>query len=77
MLGDLPRQLSLLLQVRKELVQFGLNALAQAGQQDRYQRRQRQLPAPREGVGMLGITGLLVEFSGLQVNGKIGKEGGK
>ena len=36
--GDLPRQLNLLLQVRKELIQFGLNALAQAGKQDRYQR---------------------------------------
>ena len=35
--GDLPCQVGLLLQVRKELVQFGLNALAQAGKQDRYQ----------------------------------------
>jgi hypothetical protein len=38
LLGDLAGKLGLLLQVGKKLVQFGLNALAQAGQQDRDQR---------------------------------------
>ena len=77
LLGELPRQLNLLLQISKELVQLGLNALAQAGKQERYKRRQRQVSSPRECLGMLGMTGLLMEFSGLQVNGKNGKEGGK
>lgn len=62
--GHRAQQFGLSLQVAKKRVELGLNAHAYAGQHERYERRQRQLAAPRKRRRVLRMSSGLKEFGG-------------
>jgi len=75
--GYLAQQLCLLLQVSEELVQFGLDALAHAGEHQRDQCRQGQFATTLKRRGMLGIASKLTKPVSLHMRCDIGKQSGK
>ncbi|OXC74879.1 hypothetical protein BSU04_29915 [Caballeronia sordidicola] len=75
--GYLAEQLCLLLQMGEELVQFGLDALAHAGEHQCNQCRQGQFATTLERRGMLGIAGKLTKLLSLNMGGEVGKQSGK
>ena len=70
----LTHQLRLLAQMRKELVQLGLDALAHAAEQDRDQSWQGQLALARECSGTIAVDRRLTELSRLQMRCKVYKK---
>jgi hypothetical protein len=75
--GYLAQQLCLLLQMGEELVQFGLDALAHAGEHQCDQCRQGQFATTLERRGMLGIASKVTKLLSLNMGGEIGKQSGK
>ena len=75
--GHMANQLSLLLQVRKKHIEFGLKAHAHAAQQQRHQSGQRQLALPGKCFWVRRMTGLQEKFGGLHVRGEVGKDRSK
>ena len=73
----LAQQLCLLLQMSEELVQFGLDALAHAGEHQCDQCRQGQFATTLKRGGMLGIASKLTKLVSLYMGGEIGKQSGK
>ena len=71
------QQLCLLLQMSEELVQFGLDALAHAGEHQCDQCRQGQFATTLKRGGMLGIASKLTKLVSLYMGGEIGKQSGK
>ena len=67
-------QLRLVVQMRKELIELGLNALAHATEHQRDQGWQGQLALASEGVRMIGMGRVQEEFGRVQARGKIGKK---
>jgi len=70
LLRDVVHQLSLLAQMSKELIQFSLDALAHAAEQQRDHCWQRQLAKPRKRAGMVAMDRRQSKFSRLQMRGK-------
>lgn len=71
---DFAHQLSLVVQMRKKLIEFGLNALAHTAEHQRDQGRQGQLALAREGAGMIGMGRVQEKFARAQARGKIAKK---
>jgi len=65
------RQLSLVAQMGKELIEFGLNTLAHATEQQRNQGGQGQLALASEGTGVIGMGCVQEKFGRAQARGKI------
>ena len=74
MFGDFAHQLRLVVQLRKELIEFGLNTLAHTAEHQRDQGWQGQLALAGEGVGMIGMSGVQKKFGRTQARGKIAEK---
>ena len=72
--GDFAHQLRLVVQLRKELIEFGLNTLAHTAEHQRDQGWQGQLALAGEGVGMFGVGGVQEKFGRAYARGKIDKK---
>ena len=72
--GDYAHQLRLVVQMRKELIEFGLNTLAHTAEHQRDQGWQGQLALAGEGVGMFGVGGVQEKFGRAYARGKIDKK---
>jgi hypothetical protein len=72
--GDLAHQLRLVVQMGKELIEFGLNAFAHAAEQQRDQGWQWQFSLACEGSGMIGMGRIQEKFGRAQTSGKIDKK---
>ena len=72
--GDVVYELSLLLQMGEEFVEFGLNALAHAAEHDGDQRGQGQFAPAHEGVARIGVAGHVAKLRGVQEAGKRGEQ---
>ena len=64
------RQLSLVAQMGKELIEFGLNTLAHATEQQRNQGGQGQLALASEGTGVIGMGCVQEKFARAQARDK-------
>ena len=75
LLGDLAHQLGSLAQMRKEFVEFALNAFSHAAEQQRNQGWQWQFALAREGRGMIGMDCVQEKFGRAKTLCKIGEKG--
>jgi len=74
LLADLAHQLRVVVQVGKELIEFGLNTLAHATEHQRHQGWQGQLALACEGRWVIGIGRVQEKFGRAQARGKIAKK---
>lgn len=61
----------------EEFVEFGLYALAHAGEHERHQGRQRQFAPSLKRGWMIRMAGAVTELIRVQMVGKVGEQGGR
>ena len=72
--GDYAHQLRLVVQMRKEPIEFGLNTLAHAAEHQRNHGWQGQLALAGEGAGTIGVGRVQEKFGRAYARGKIDKK---